>query len=423
MSSVKNILVFPCGSEVALEIYRSVKNSIHFKLIGANSVNDHGKFVFDEYIDGIPFVNDSNFIITLKEVVEEYNIDAIYPAMDSVIATLKKNEIELGCKVISSDLETTEICLSKSKTYEILKDSIPTPAVYNGVEEIVEYPVFLKPNIGYGSRGVKKANDKEEVVNHLKRNNDVLILEYLPGKEYTVDCFTNFKGELLFVGPRQRNRISNGISVNTSTMNLEERFSVLANKINAKLNMNGAWFFQVKEREDGILVLMEVASRLGGSSSVYRAKGVNFASLSIFNAFRENVSLIVNNYDVELDRALDSIYKIKINFNHVYIDFDDTLIVNGKVNTDLIALIYKFLNQGKKIHLITKHEFDIVESLAKYRLKGLFDEVVHLKKDDQKWRYITNKDSIFIDDSYAERKHIKENLGIEVFSVDMISVL
>ena len=42
---MKNILVFPCGSEIALEIYRSLRYSTHFKLIGANSLDDHGKFV------------------------------------------------------------------------------------------------------------------------------------------------------------------------------------------------------------------------------------------------------------------------------------------------------------------------------------------------------------------------------------------
>ena len=47
---MKRILVFPCGSEIALEIYRSLKYSIHFELVGASSIDDHGKFVYKEYI-------------------------------------------------------------------------------------------------------------------------------------------------------------------------------------------------------------------------------------------------------------------------------------------------------------------------------------------------------------------------------------
>jgi hypothetical protein len=76
------VLVFPCGSEVALEIYRSVKYSTHVELIGANSVDDHGKFVYENYVDGVPFVDSEDLIPHLKQLVEEQSIDAIYPAMD-----------------------------------------------------------------------------------------------------------------------------------------------------------------------------------------------------------------------------------------------------------------------------------------------------------------------------------------------------
>jgi glutathione synthase/RimK-type ligase-like ATP-grasp enzyme len=422
MSAAKNILVFPCGSEVALEIHRSLEHSIHFNMIGANSVNDHGKFVFKKYIDGIPFVNDSLFIPRMKEIVKEYQIDAIYPAMDSVITTLKQYEAELGCKVISSELETTEVCLSKSKTYTLLKDSIPTPVVFENVASISEYPVFLKPDIGYGSRGVKKANTESEVIEHLAKNADFLILEYLPGKEYTIDCFTNFEGELLFAGARQRKRISNGISVNTATMPKEKRFEELAILINTKLKLNGAWFFQVKERANGELVLMEIASRMGGSSSVHRALGVNFALLSLFNAFGQKVSINPNAYAVELDRALTSRYKINITFDHVYIDFDDTLLVHGLVNTGLVAAIFHFINQKKKIYLITKHDRDIHKTLVEYKLQNLFDEIIHLKKEDEKYKYIKHEDAIFIDDSHAERERISSELNIPVFSPDMVEL-
>ena len=67
---MKNILVFPCGSEIALEIYRSLRYSTHFKLIGANSLDDHGKFVFETYIGGVPFVTNPDIIPTLFHIVK-----------------------------------------------------------------------------------------------------------------------------------------------------------------------------------------------------------------------------------------------------------------------------------------------------------------------------------------------------------------
>ena len=66
----KNILVFPCGSEIALEFYRSVHFSPHFRLIGANSIDDHGRFVYDEYVGTVPFITSSDFIPVLNGIVQ-----------------------------------------------------------------------------------------------------------------------------------------------------------------------------------------------------------------------------------------------------------------------------------------------------------------------------------------------------------------
>ncbi|NVK40615.1 MAG: ATP-grasp domain-containing protein [Oceanospirillaceae bacterium] len=419
----KNILVFPCGSEVGLEIFRSLEHSIHFNLIGANSVDDHGKFVFKNYIGNIPFATEANFIDEMCKIVSEKKIDAIYPAMDSVIAILKQNEEKLGCTVISSDVETTEICLSKSKTYTKLQGIVKVPGTFSRLDEVDSYPVFLKPDIGYGSRGALMSSSREESEQHIAKYPNTLICEFLSGREYTIDCFTDFNGDLLFFGPRQRKRISNGISVNTSTMSERTRFREIAKKINDKLSFNGAWFFQVKENEERELILLEVASRMGGSSAVYRAKGINFASLSVFNAFKMPVSILENPYEVEMDRALNNRYKLNISFQHIYVDFDDTLIVDEKVNSRLIGVLYEFLNEGKKLYLITKHTHDIHESLKKYRLDGLFDIIYHLDPSDIKSKFIAHEDAIFIDDSFSERKGILKSLDLPVFSVDMIETL
>ena len=420
---MKNILVFPCGSEIGLEIYKSLRHNIHFNLIGANSIDDHGKFVYENYIGNLPFSTNQDFIQELKKIVIENNIDAIYPTMDSVISLLKENEDKLGCLVLSSENQTTKICLSKRKTYSLFKNKIPTPKIYNIEEEIIDYPVFLKPDIGYGSRGVYKANNISEVEFYKKKDKDLLVLEYLPGNEFTIDCFTNFKGELLFIGPRLRNRISNGISVNTSTLKSKNKFEDLANIINENLVFSGCWFFQVKERVDGTLVLMEIATRLAGSSSVYRIKGINFALLNIYNAFKTEVNIIENNYEVELDRALENKYKMQIEYQYVYIDFDDTIIVNGKINTEIVTFLYKCINNKKTIILLTKHIYNIIESLKKYRLESIFDEIIQLDSNEKKSDYILNKDAIFIDDSFAERKEVFEKLQINVFSVDQVQAL
>ena len=426
MIQKKNILVFPCGSEIALDIYSSVKYSTHFNLIGANSVDDHGKFVYEDYIDGIPYVNDPEFIPSLQKIVKERNIDAIYPAMDTVITICKKHESELGCKVIASPAETTEICLSKKLTYQKLQGVIAIPKIYNPSDiDSKEFPVFAKPIVGYSAKGTKKLHSQEEVSNYLIGKDNMLIVEYLPGEEFTVDCFTDKDGNLLFSGARKRNRINNGISVNTYFAEDQSEFKILAEKINKKIEFRGAWFYQVKCNKDGKLVLLEIASRLGGSSLLSRSIGVNFALLSLFDAFDYKVNVFHNNYKVVLDRALENKYKTDLEFDSVYCDYDDCLILNkNKVNTELVKFMYKCINESKQIYLLSKHEgTDLKEELQMFRLTQIFDEIIHIRKEDDKADYIKTVRPIFIDDSNSERLNIKTKLGIPVFSPDMIDVL
>ena len=429
----KNILVFPCGSEIALEIYRSVKNSTHFYLIGANSINDHGRFVFNDYIGNVPFISSPNFLPTIQKIVKDRKIDAIYPAMDAVIEILKSNENILGCKVISAPAKTTQITLSKSKTYQALSNIIKTPRIYK--KEFLqdssrnEFPIFVKPDIGYGSRGAKKINSIAELNAHLLQYPSCILSEYLPGKEYTVDCFTAKNGKLLFSAARERCRIMNGISVNTKPVSdNQELFVEIANKINNTLIFDGAWFFQVKLNDKNELALMEVASRFGGSSSLFRAQGINFALMSLYNAFDIPVSIIRNNYNVEMDRALDNKYKLELQYDEIYVDFDDCLYLEKRyVNAELIAFLYQAINNGKKITLLSRHNDDelgkLDSLLEALRIRQLFDRIIHLSPTEQKINAIDNTNAIFIDDSFAERKAVAEKFHIPVFSLDMVETL
>lgn len=415
-----NVLVFPCGSEIALEVNRALSKVRGIKLFGASSVDDHGKFVFENYIDNIPFISDGSFIDSIKNVVKKHNINIIFPCLDVVIPLLKKHEEYLGCKVISSSFETAEICLSKRKTYKKLQDIIKVPVEYN-IDQVNNYPVFLKPETGSSSRFTFTAHNKCELDFYISKYPGHMILENLPGLEYTVDCFTNFKGELKFTSARERSRIMNGISVKSKLI-IDSQINEIAQKINHHLNMNGAWFFQLKKDINDSYCLLEVASRFGGSSLIQRYLGVNFSHLSLLNILEIDTEIMLNDFEIETDRSLDVKFKTNLEYDTVYVDYDDTLIINDSVNTDMVKAMYHFINSGKKIILLTKHKGDLMKSLNKYRLNSLFDEIIQIEASDEKSKYV-KENSVFIDDSYSERKNVKTKRGIHVFEPCAINCL
>lgn len=419
---MKNVLVFPCGSEVGLEVNRSLAHSIHFKLFGGSSVDDHGKFVYEKYISDIPFIDAHNFINELNEIVKLYDIDFIIPTHDSAVIKMAENQSIINATVITSCEETCKIARSKRKTHEVFNKIIPTPKVYE-ITEKMDFPVFLKPDVGQGTKGCYKVNTIEEVDFYFKKDSTLLAVEYLPGKEYTVDCFTDKYGALLFAEGRERRRIMNGISVNSKQVN-NPKFQELAEIINQTLSFQGVWFYQVKERTNGELVIMEIAPRIAGTMALFRAQGVNFIQLSLFDRMGIETCILKNTLDLEIDRALFSRYSIKENYDYVYIDFDDTIIVNNTVNTDVIKFLYQSKNGGKIIILITKHKNDIRQTLLNYAISDLlFDQIIVLEQNDFKSNHIENMNSIFIDDSFSERKNVMDTLQIPCFGIDAVESL
>jgi hypothetical protein len=439
---MKNILVFPCGSEIGLEIFNSLNKDIHFKLFGASSVDDHGKFGYENYIGGLPNITDKNFIEKLNIIIEKYEIDYIFPAHDSVVVELSKNKKHINCHVLTPSEIICNLARSKKLTYQFFKNLIPCPVVYNreNIHEVYCDTFFLKPDIGQGSKGCYKVSSKEEINFYLQKDPSLLILEYLPGEEITVDCFSNSSGELLYTFPRKRNRIGNGISVNSQRyIDVDDELKHYAKIIQKHTGISGPWFFQVKMSDQGIFKLMEFSPRIAGTMGLSRVIGVNIPKLTVYDAMGIDVSIIENKQiiDCEVDRALQSRYKLNYDFNVVFIDLDDTIIINDKVNTKMMEFIYKCTNKNIKIILITKHKNDLWNTFDRFHIsESLFFMKFHLKYEyEKKSDYIhdliyeyecgisVDDKCIFIDDSFQERKEVSEKIGMPVFDVDAIENL
>lgn len=423
MADVKNILVFPAGTEIAFEIHDALKNSKFVRLFGATSVPCHAEFVFQACVTGLPFVDDPALIPALNRVIDAYGIDYVYPAHDSALLRFSEERDALHAKVVASARETVGICRSKTRTYRFLSGAPYLPAFYGSPDEIPGYPVFIKPAVGQGSQGARIIRDRSHLEEALSEGQEYTICEYLPGEELTVDCFTDRHGSLLVVSPRSRERIRAGIAVRSRNLPLTEELQSIAEDLNRRLSFNGAWFFQVKKNAAGQFRLLEIAPRIAGTMGLTRNLGINMPLLTLYNFWGIDVSLIPNREDLLLDRAFISRFQTDLSYSSVYVDFDDTLIVRGKVNAFLMMFLYQAFNQGKRLCLLTRHSTDIFADLEKACIPAsLFSEIIRLDEAGAKTDYIA-PDSIFIDDSFSERKRVRDALGIPVFDLDMVESL
>lgn len=419
------VLVFPCGAENAIELHDALSSCVNLEVWGASSRDDHGRYVFRNYIGDVPYLHRPDFISALNRLIRCHQIDVLFPTHDTVAQFLSGHRDEIACRVVMADDHTARICREKRRIYEAFADCSFAPRTFGNLESANLFPLFLKPNIGEGGKHTFLATSESDAMHLLALHPDLLIVEYLPGREYTVDCFTDRHRALRFAGARERTRVQYGISVRSNSIPLTDEIRSIADEINRRLRFRGLWFFQLKQAVDGRLKLLEISTRTAGTMCLYRQQGVNLPLLSVYDALDQEVEILANNFTVEVDRALFGRYRLGLEYDAIYLDFDDTLIVRGAVNRFVLLLLYQAAQQGKSVHLLTRHEGDIHQALRAAKIDPeLFSEIQTLGWDEEKCQMImSGLKAIFIDNSYAERKKVKERIGIPVFDTDAVPAL
>ena len=418
------VLVFPAGTEIAFEIHNALRNNKMVELYGATSVPCHANLVFKNCVDGLPFANDPLLIDALNTLIDKWGIEFVYPAHDDALLRLTRDQGQLHANVITSTYFTVSICRNKAETYFYLRDAWYMPDIYWNDFDIKEFPVFLKPAVGQGSTGTKMVTNRDQLWDFLRTARcEYVMCEYLPGQEFTVDCFTDKNGTLRYVGQRTRERIRSGIAVRSRFVKTEDNVMEIADSLNARFDFNGAWFFQLKEDKNGELKLMEVAPRIAGTMGLTRNIGVNLPLLTLYNNLGMDVEIIKNPNELLLDRAFISRFQTDIDYENVYVDLDDTLIIKGKVNVYLLAFLYQCRDKGKSLILLTKHAGNAIQRLDDHSIDmNLFDSIINIPDWAEKSQFI-RPNSIFIDDSFAERKKVADAWGTPVFDTDAVECL
>lgn len=328
--------------------------------------------------------------------------DVLLPVQDDAILALTVYDT-LPFRVALPSVRTTSICLSKSRTYNALRDTVRVPRTVD------LFPCYVKPDFGYGARVGGVARDRVELLRRIAecQPHDAHALELIEGPEHTVECFSE-RGRYRWHMCRTRERVR--ASVSMLTRRIEQPWAAeWAAKISEALQMHGAWYFQTKGDPP---VLMEVSPRLT-SCGLARANGVNLALLTCYAVFGDAELTIVDQRCVtQCERSVVCSY-IPPRFDTLYVDLDDTLVTRGRVNWQLQALCMKYMDAGCKVIVLTRNmaTADILQSLP-----TMTKAIVMTQPSRKKSAYVRRND-ILIDDSFAERSEVHGTTGALCYDV------
>lgn len=338
MKSV-TVLLTASGSQFAPGIIRCLKNNEerNIRVIGCDMSDDPTcKYLVDKFYK-VPSAKHNDFASTVVNICKEEGVDIYLPQMSAelpvLLAHLEEFE-KVGTVVSLTCHDTLSIANDKLKLFEHLKiHGIEIPHFVR-VDSIDGFEVALK-ELGYpqkpvcmkvpdssGSKGIRviDANksrfdifvsekpsslvvSKEDMISTLMQAKDfpsLLLMEYMPGDEYTIGLVAD-KGKVLYMGGRRSPVMQMSIA-QESIVEYNERAYSIASQVVESLQLDGNIGMDFMFDENGVAQLMEINPRIDATVSLFAAAGLNLPYLRIKQLLGDELPKVSINYGTRLKR-------------------------------------------------------------------------------------------------------------------------
>ncbi len=229
----------------------------------------------------VPKASQPGFFPAVKRLIEEERITVILPTSGFDIYEYAKRKPELaalGVLAAMSDPDAMMTCANKWEFYLKTHGAFPLPETSREPLTWQRFPCFVKPTFGKGSRNAHRCDTRQELEFHVARQRDMLVQEYLPGEEYTVDVLSDLAGTPLLAVPRVRLETKEGISSKGRVFR-DAEIERLCLEMARRVGLKGPTCMQLKRDAEGRLRFLEINPRIAGGSIFTTLAGVNIPKL------------------------------------------------------------------------------------------------------------------------------------------------
>jgi len=329
----------PGGPGIIASLRRVRERGIRIVGVDANPAAS-GLFLSDDAYVVPEAASEDSYIAAMVDVARKSKADAILPLSGTELLLLSRNAAGFsGASVAVNRPEALEIALDKQKTYAFLAGSgvaIPDHRVVEDYEGFLaavqalgypEVPVCFKPAVSKGQRGfriLREDADLRKILLETKPDSTVttldlvspilsagfsqqlLVSEYLPGSEYTVDSLVD-EGRSLVTIPRKRVATKLGIS-SVGVVENNPAMIRAAEEINRLFAFHFNINVQLKYAADGIPKLVEINPRVSGTICLSVEAGPNLPYLAIKQALGEDFEIPEVEWGITMIRYWSEVY-------------------------------------------------------------------------------------------------------------------
>jgi len=233
----------------------------------------------------VPRIGDRAYIPALAALVQEHDVGLVVPLSDLDQGLLSRSrELLAPALVLVPEPDTCDAMGDKWLAHRLFEArGIPSPRCWlpSEVPEDARYPLLVKVRVGFGSRHIYRADDRNELAFHLRTTPvDSFVQEQCRGEEFSIDVFCDLDGRCLNAIPRTMIQSKGGESIKGRSIKdweLIEHGCHVAETIGVRGPANVQCF----REPDGSLPVTDVNPRFGGGFPVPLAAGGRYPELAL----------------------------------------------------------------------------------------------------------------------------------------------
>jgi carbamoyl-phosphate synthase large subunit len=253
------------------------------------------------------------FVDVLLAQCTALGVDVVLPTVDAELRPLahaRDKFTAAGVKLLLADAAALDLILDKLALATHCAGVVPVPRTElfgpAADPDTWAYPVIVKPRTGSGSRGIHIVGSAAELA-AMERSPALIVQDFLPGEEYSVDVLADTTGHVIASVPRLRARVDSGVSVGGRTVHDPEvehfgRAVARATGITFVANV------QCKRDRDGSPALLEVNPRIPGTLGLTIASGVDMPRLALHALLGQRLPAHLDFRDLAVVRFLDECF-------------------------------------------------------------------------------------------------------------------
>ena len=339
------VMITGAGAPGAPGVIKSLRDNGErsIRVVGADASGEAVGFQLADVGCQIPKADAPDFVSKLLKIAGEEKVDVILPMVTRELELFSLNKDRFqneGIIVSVSDITPLKIANNKGKLLAYMKDkglSVPHYAIVNSKEEFVEAafelgypdkPICFKPLDSNGSRGFRIIDSKinrykllfemkptstyitlNEIISIFDESetfSPLVLMEYLPGNEYSVDLLVDH-GRPLYTIPRRRDKMSAGITIKGEIVKEDDVINY-CNDIVQSLKLHGNIGIQVKRDQNDTPFILEINPRIQGSIVHCTGAGVNLPYYAVKLALQETVPNVGIGWNCKMLRYWEEVF-------------------------------------------------------------------------------------------------------------------